>query len=342
MALVSVCVPVYRGMGTIERCMRSVAEQSVAYDIELIMVNDASPDDTVAKAKLLACDLRPSLRALRIIDQPRNQGPGLTREAALSYATGDYVCFLDSDDRLDPLFVERLLSVAEQRHADVVLGQFVAAGGPRDGELMDAGAPSGPFELLVALIKGRAHGWLPGKLYRRTLIAAHPEAFSQDLTICEDLYANVVLIAHAQSVASNPSARYYYNLASDTSISTRLSDSSVASALEADERIAELLASYAQDGVEGLSAEQARYLAREVMPYRRATTKMWLLAASENWRPDLLGLYASERLSTLAELPAATRFFLRACDLGLEPVVHMGVRAVNTFAAKFRGRAALG
>lgn len=100
---VSVVIPAYNREATIERAMRSVLEQSVR-DLELIVVDDASTDDTV-KAVEAVGDTR-----VRVLRHETNRRAGAARNTGIRAATGDYVAFLDSDDAWLPGKLEKQLA----------------------------------------------------------------------------------------------------------------------------------------------------------------------------------------------------------------------------------------
>jgi glycosyltransferase involved in cell wall biosynthesis len=83
----------------IEASIRSVLHQSRG-DFELIVVDDGSTDDTVARARAFEQDPR-----VRVIEQP-NRGPSAARNAGLASTSGRFVSMLDSDDLLFPRYLE--------------------------------------------------------------------------------------------------------------------------------------------------------------------------------------------------------------------------------------------
>lgn len=101
---VSVIVPVYNGAGHIEKCARSILNQSEKR-LELIIINDGSVDDTAGICdKLASEDTR-----LTVIHQ-KNQGVSAARNAGLMTAKGEWITFVDADDYLLPEALETLLS----------------------------------------------------------------------------------------------------------------------------------------------------------------------------------------------------------------------------------------
>ncbi|GEM_PF-513677 len=112
---VSVIIPAYRAAQTIERALRSIAQQTRS-PREIVIVDDGSDDDTAKIARSFADMVAPS--ALRIVTQP-NLGAGAARNRALAEATQPLVAFLDADDEWLPEKLER--SVAEMNAGDYVL-----------------------------------------------------------------------------------------------------------------------------------------------------------------------------------------------------------------------------
>ncbi|MCF3129781.1 bifunctional glycosyltransferase/CDP-glycerol:glycerophosphate glycerophosphotransferase [Streptomyces olivochromogenes] len=93
----SVIVPCFKVQGFLRECLDSVLEQCF-HDIELIAVNDCSPDGCAAILdEYAARDPR-----VKVLHLPENVGLGRARNAGLPEATGDFLFFLDSDDTLTP------------------------------------------------------------------------------------------------------------------------------------------------------------------------------------------------------------------------------------------------
>jgi glycosyltransferase involved in cell wall biosynthesis len=108
----SVIVPAYKVQAYLHECLESVLGQSYP-DLELIAVNDCSPDACGAIIdEFAARDAR-----VRPVHLTENVGLGRARNAGLEHATGDYLIFLDSDDSLTPdalrAIADRLKETAE-------------------------------------------------------------------------------------------------------------------------------------------------------------------------------------------------------------------------------------
>jgi teichuronic acid biosynthesis glycosyltransferase TuaG len=107
--LVSILMPCYNSEKYILEAILSVQEQTHT-NWELILVDDCSNDSTVSIAKTIANqDSR-----IRIFKLPTNSGTGVARNTALSKATGDYIAFLDADDKWKPNKLELQLQFMQQ------------------------------------------------------------------------------------------------------------------------------------------------------------------------------------------------------------------------------------
>ena len=118
MPKVSVIIPVYRAEKFIHECIGSVLNQTHT-DLELILVDDGSPDNSGA-----ICD-EYALKDNRIkVFHQQNGGVCAARNKGLDMATGDYILFLDSDDYMPKDALETLYNDATQNDADIAIGRM--------------------------------------------------------------------------------------------------------------------------------------------------------------------------------------------------------------------------
>ena len=111
----------YNAAATIEACLRSALAQSLAA-IEVIVVDDASHDDTVAIVQRIAA----SDPRLQLVQMARNGGPAAARNRALDLARGEWFAVLDSDDLIAPDRIARMVDLAQRESADTVADDLVA------------------------------------------------------------------------------------------------------------------------------------------------------------------------------------------------------------------------
>ncbi len=111
---ISVIVPVYNAERFLERCTDSILNQTYT-DIELILVNDGSKDNSLELCKKIA---EKDSRVV-VIDKP-NGGAASARNKGIDAATGEFIGFCDADDYLDTDMYQILLGVLKENNLDMV------------------------------------------------------------------------------------------------------------------------------------------------------------------------------------------------------------------------------
>lgn len=106
--LVSIIVPVYNAKRTLRKCVESVVYGSYA-NVEVILVDDCSKDGSWE----LCCELHASYPQVKCVQNPTNSGVSCTRNRGLEESTGDYICFVDSDDWVCGRFIRELVEQAQ-------------------------------------------------------------------------------------------------------------------------------------------------------------------------------------------------------------------------------------
>ncbi len=117
-AKVSVVLPIYNVERYLDRCIRSVVNQTYT-NLEIILVDDGSPDNCPA-----ICDSWAKKDSRIRVIHKSNSGLGMARNSGIEAATGKYICFLDSDDYVSADIIKKGLESAEINNADIVLWGF--------------------------------------------------------------------------------------------------------------------------------------------------------------------------------------------------------------------------
>jgi CDP-glycerol glycerophosphotransferase len=209
--LISVIIPVYDVAAYLPGCLDSVL--GPGGDIEVIAVDDASPDGSGALLDARAA----ADRRLRVIHLPVNSGAGPARNAGLGRAAGQYIWFVDADDRLAGGALAAV-TAALASAPDVLLIDWVTVrgdgdGGPGRGEPSPgrdilAGVPAAGTTLArqPRLLELTMTSW--SKLLRREFLAGLGVAFGPG--IHEDIIVTCAALLAAESVAAvgRPCYRY--------------------------------------------------------------------------------------------------------------------------------------
>lgn len=116
--LVTIVVPMYNVEKYIEKCINSLLNQTYQ-NIEIIIINDGTKDNSLAIAERKAKEDR----RIKIISQP-NQGLSAARNTGIDNASGDYICFVDSDDFIHTDYVKLLLECILENDVDISVCNF--------------------------------------------------------------------------------------------------------------------------------------------------------------------------------------------------------------------------
>lgn len=105
---ISLIIPVYKVAPYVERCLKTVMSQT--WDrFECILVDDASPDDSIARCERMIAAYEGNIR-FRILHHEKNRGLSAARNTGTDAATGDYILYIDSDDMITDDCVEKLMA----------------------------------------------------------------------------------------------------------------------------------------------------------------------------------------------------------------------------------------
>ncbi len=120
---VSIITPVYNTAPYLDRCIESLINQSHK-DIEIILVDDGSLDNSRQ-----VCKYWQEKDSRIIYLYKENGGQASARNVALSQATGDYICFVDSDDCIAPDYIARLLDICQSNHLKISMCGYTVVDG---------------------------------------------------------------------------------------------------------------------------------------------------------------------------------------------------------------------
>jgi len=115
---VSVIVPIYNAESHLKRCIDVLLKQDFNKSFEIIMVDDASTDNSQNIIKKQNSPL------IKLYSLPSNNGPSAARNIGLKIAKGDYVFFLDADDTISTSTLKTLYSHAKENGFDLVFGDI--------------------------------------------------------------------------------------------------------------------------------------------------------------------------------------------------------------------------
>lgn len=214
---ISIIIPVYNTANYIEECLSSVVKQTYK-NIEIIVVDDGSTDNSPA-----ICDQWAQKDSRIKVLHQKNQGLSAARNAGLSIATGQYICFLDSDDYIDFSLSEKVMDCFAKNDVDIVAFGYTRVSGDSSVPVFCAlRNVMTPYNVLTLLMSGTMDSYVWANAYRAELFSTivFPEGRN-----FEDIGTTYKLILAAKSIFSLDDELYFYRYRED-SISNKISDKS--------------------------------------------------------------------------------------------------------------------
>lgn len=202
--LVSVIVPVYGTEAYLPACIDSILNQSYK-NIQIILVDDQSPDRCPE-----ICDEYAQLDPRIVVIHQKNKGVSGARNTGMSVATGEYICFVDSDDELRPDAVAILTQDAQEYGADMVwsfqgLSEYNSADAENGYKIYRGTEP-----LLLSLSGAKNTSAVWGKLFRAAFIA--DISFEEGKNINEDSFFLFLCCMRQPVLLRRNVSLYQYNV----------------------------------------------------------------------------------------------------------------------------------
>lgn len=201
---VSIIIPVYNVEKYLNKCLDSVMKQTY-YNIEIILVDDGSIDSSGEICDSYSYDERIHVYHIK------NQGVANARNFGLENSTGKYITFIDGDDWIEPIYVEKLVNTMQKTKSEMVIcGAIVEL---EDGTFIknQSTAKSGLIpinryinDILLEKAPGGTVVW--NKLYNKSVLI---EKF-QELSIGEDIVFLISNISNVKKIYFMDEYMYHY------------------------------------------------------------------------------------------------------------------------------------
>ncbi len=214
---ISVIIPVYNVGKFIERCVRSLMEQTMD-NVEYIFVDDASPDDSTQILKNVLTDYPRRRDDVKILTHAENKGLPAARNTGLAVATGEYIFHCDSDDFVEKDLLSTLYETACRESADIVWSDYYISY-PNNERYLKQPSYDTPEAALKGMLNGRMKYNVWNKLAKRSLYTDNNITFPAGYAMGEDM-TMMFLFSYAHKVAYIGKALYHYvsNSASMTNV----------------------------------------------------------------------------------------------------------------------------
>ncbi len=214
MPKISVIIPCFNGGKFLRRCLNSVIGQLPPEELEVIVIDDCSKDDSAAVAA--------EFPAVRLIRHQVNQGVSVSRNDGIAAANGEFITFLDADDWLFPNALAAFLKYQREADADLVwlnANCVDDAGAQKPVSKKSRRLKPAVCENLMSdrRLLQRCHFvfdtcW--SKIFRTSLIRQHKLSFNPELKFGEDTLFSNSYLCYCQRVTLRPEVigyAYYEN-----------------------------------------------------------------------------------------------------------------------------------
>ena len=219
--VISIIIPAYNAEKTLKKCIKSVLRQTYK-NYELIIVDDGSEDNTVAISDFYA----ERYSAVQVIHS-ENQGVSSARNLGMEKAIGDYILFLDADDRLIESALDNMVPYTSE--AEWVIGNYVMIEEKRgkriyNRQFFKENIHVGGQNELFELTESRLFHFVWGRLYDRRILQQYQLCFDKKLAYGEDILFNTHYFVHIKKFVVLQKTVYCYNCHLTTGLSNQVTN----------------------------------------------------------------------------------------------------------------------
>lgn len=223
MPKISIIVPVYNAQSVLRRCIESILNQTYD-DFEVILINDGSKD----KSKEIIDEYKKKDSRVKAIHNSNN-GVSETRNIGVTYASGEYIQFIDSDDYIELNMLEETVRLLEGKNSDLVItGLFLdiesKKGINTSIQTFEYKDSEGKENIAIEVMK-RLNGTYinspVNKLYKRTIIIDNNIKMDKDIDLGEDLIFNLEYLKQCNNVVFSNKSYYHYCIKMEESLTAQ-------------------------------------------------------------------------------------------------------------------------
>ena len=216
---ISVIVPVYNVEKYIKRCLESIFNNTIIDICEVIIVDDCSPDRSIEVIKQVLVDYPIMKNRVLLHSHDCNRGSAAARNTGLLQAHGRYIICVDSDDWVEPDYLECLYNEAERTGADVV-GCNLFKEFNHKSILTKNLLPDTSMQCIKSLLSGRLQGWLHVKMIKRSLLVDNNIFWVEGLDLWEDVLISLKIFTHAKRICNVDKPLYHYRFNNQSLVNT--------------------------------------------------------------------------------------------------------------------------
>ncbi len=220
---ISVIMPVYNAEKNLKSCIESILAQKLE-GVEIICINDCSSDSSL---EILESYVAKDDRFI-IINNEKNEGPGICRNKGIEIARGEYLSFIDADDRFEDEMLLKCYYKAKETDADVLVFNYMTFNSETGVINKEFAVPYVVRKKLKSYITPElikeyifnifdVCAW--NKIYKREFIKENNIIFA-DFSYGEDMFFSLLSLALAKKIAYLDEYLYYYTIKQKSSASS--------------------------------------------------------------------------------------------------------------------------
>lgn len=223
MPKVSVIIPVYGVEKYIERCARSLFEQTLD-DLEFLFIDDCTPDGSIEVLKLVLEEYPKRKLQVTIHRMETNSGQALVRRWGMQNANGEFVIHCDSDDWMDKMMLEKMYKSAIDNNSDVVICGYSVVD-TKQKRIDYSPVRITNKKLIIADLLKSADWCVWNKLVKRKVYDTDDFIYPSD-NMGEDMVITIQCLYRANSI-SYVNAPLYFYFKNDSSITHQVSSNKI-------------------------------------------------------------------------------------------------------------------
>lgn len=206
--LVSIIVPIYNVQNYIERCAKSLFNQSYP-NCEFIFINDCTLDNSIELLMRTIQDFPTIKDKIQIINKNQNEGLPQARKTGLDVAQGEYIIHVDSDDWVEKDYVKLLVQTAINNNADLVWAGYM-----KDFSNDMQYQPNRPSNLnnktiISEILNWQIHSGVWCKLFKKEIYQKNNIIFTNKNYV-EDMVQTIQCVKYAKRIVYLPNCKYHY------------------------------------------------------------------------------------------------------------------------------------
>ena len=208
---VSIIIPIYNTANFLSECLDSVINQTYT-NLEIILINDGSSDDSEK-----ICQLYAKTDKRIIYFYKENSGVSSTRNLGIEKSSGDFICFVDSDDIVSPNFIMDFIANIENE-TDFVCCNLRKFSNKNVIKYDENAYIKNSYEgnEKYRIIYEDCQAYMPNRLYNSNLLKKNKIYFDENIQMCEDLLFNLKYLSSCEKVIHIKKANYFYRIYSSS------------------------------------------------------------------------------------------------------------------------------